>query len=343
MNSIKIIQLEGETATKAIQKLFNENLNNRNLAHLNWQYNDSPNGSLSLFAQNVKGEIMGTLSVLISKMDHFGNELKIAQAIDAVVDKEFRKNGVFMALLKSMNQQMIDQDIAMIYGFPSKNSAHAFFKRWEFQKLNPTPFKIKILSLNYLLKKIKLGSNNSIDLNIFINEPSEHPSIKTIAHFSSEVNDLWKHFSNNEFIAVKRNEGYLNWRYFDNPSFPYRALGFYDENEKIQGFIIASLQQKHGTNLLYIMELIHRRNKPEIPKALLKSISNIAKKANAEISLCWCRKSYPNHAAFTSANYFNLPEWLRPIELHTGFKPYKKDLKVRRDDFYISYSDSDTV
>ncbi len=341
--TFKIIQLKGDEAIKAIQKLFNQNLNGRKLDHLNWQYNQVPNGSISLFIQREDGIIVGTLSVIISQLDHFGSQMKLAHAIDAVVDEKFRKKGLFMDLLNAMDKQMLKENISMIYGFPSKNSAHAFFNKWEFKKLNPTPFMIKLIGFNYILKKLKITKDQPIELFTFLNELPLNENIKTITKFNHEFRLVWNKFSNGELSGLIRDANYLNWRYFKNPSHPYRSLGYYDMDGNLCGYITASIQKKHGANLLYIMELIFDKKQPKIGKALLKEMITLGKKANAEVSLCWNRKSYPNHSSFSSMNYFNLPEWIRPIELQCGYKPFAEHFIINRDNFYISYADSDSV
>ena len=49
---------------------------------------------------------------------------------------------------------------------------------------------------------------------------------------------------------------------------------------------------------------------------------------------------------FKNQLFFKLPEKLKPIELHFGVKSFNNDISSivnKRDNWYLSYSDSDTV
>ena len=68
--------------------------------------------------------------------------------------------------------------------------------------------------------------------------------------------------------------------------------------------------------------------------------------AGADAALSWCFPHSPNHGAYTRLGFLPLPERVRPIELHVGVRPLDASLAGllgRRESWYLSYCDSDTV
>jgi hypothetical protein len=94
------------------------------------------------------------------------------------------------------------------------------------------------------------------------------------------------------------------------------------------------------------MELIYDPSNPVVGKLLLSHASQAIKDLNGDCILSWCMAHSPNYSVFRKCSFFTLPEKLRPIELHFGVRAFDasvKEIVESRVNWYLSYSDSDTV
>jgi hypothetical protein len=94
-----------------------------------------------------------------------------------------------------------------------------------------------------------------------------------------------------------------------------------------------------------VVDVIHRADASREATILLRRALREMTSGGADVALAWNLDSSPNHAAFRAAGFRHLPERLRPIELHFGARPLgSAELPLgNRDNWYLSYCDSDTV
>ncbi len=145
---------------------------------------------------------------------------------------------------------------------------------------------------------------------------------------------------------MQRDKNYLEWRYLKKPFETYKIAHCFDNKNTHLGFIIYTIKSKHGGKIAYIMELIYDLQYPKVATQLMSYAITQIKKENADCVLSWCLEHSPNYKAIKKTGFFTLPEKLRPIELHFGARCFKEALKplvYNRKNWYLSYSDSDTV
>ena len=237
---------------------------------------------------------------------------------------------------------------ALVYGFPNGSSVHGFKKKLNWKLLDPMPFLFKPLKTGYFFKKV-LGKRLGSVLNLNI---SSHKKIKLeqnekiieIQKFTKDSDFLWEKFSTNFKVSINRNSDYLNWRFVEKPQENYKRFGFYRDG-KLQGFIVYVNKLKHDGNIGYVMELITAPNENKAGRNLLQFAHNDFKKSKVDVVLSWCFHFSPNFKFFKSKGFYDLPEKLRPIELHFGYANFNADETVimNRENWYLSYADSDTV
>ena len=94
------------------------------------------------------------------------------------------------------------------------------------------------------------------------------------------------------------------------------------------------------------MELIYDLSHSKAAATLMKYAIAEIKKEGADCILSWCLEQSPNYRLYRKVWFLKLPEKLRPIELHFGARCFIEELKplvYDRKNWYLSYSDSDTV
>jgi GNAT superfamily N-acetyltransferase len=348
METIKTKDLISETVI-LFKNCFDTNGSPKYIENIEWQFFENPLKKCFVDIAYDTGVDKTAAIYAISCVPFLIND-KVnqgSQSLDTITDKDYRGKGLFTKLATSVYQKAKDEKIALVYGFPNGNSIHGFSKKLDWAVLDPVPFLLKPLKSSYFTKKIKaLNFLPNINLSFEGYSQSSKYYIKEAFSFTDEVNNIWENFSKSFKVAVNRDKNYLNWRYINKPNENYRIAHCYDLNNNYMGFIVFTVKGKHGGKIGYIMEMIYHLDRPEAANLLLRYAVNEIRKEKADCILSWCLAHSPNFSIFSKSNFFKLPEKLRPIELHFGVRAFQENIKetvYNRKNWYLSYSDSDTV
>jgi hypothetical protein len=270
-----------------------------------------------------------------------------SQSLDTITDFEYRGKGWFTKLANSVYRKLIDDNVSLVYGFPNGKSVYGFVNKLEWDILDPVPFLIKPLRSKYFTNKF-LFLRFLPNVNLYFTTSIKERDFTLIEEmvFPKEVNYLWHEFSQDILISVDRNKDYLDWRYINKPGENYKIVNCYDSNKNYKGFIVFCIKDKHDGKIGYIMELIYDLKFPKVGTILLKYANTYLQSQNADCILSWCMEHSPNYSVFKKELFFTMPARLRPIELHFGVRSLgaiSKGVINNRANWYISYSDSDTV
>lgn len=330
------------------KKCFDTNDSPKDLRLLDWQF--FKNGNKNFVDIEYDQENQKTAAIYAT----FGVKFKIneeehlaCQSLDTITDIDYRGKGLFIKLAKDVYQKAKDDGAALVYGFPNGNSIHGFKTKLGWEVLDPVPFLIKPLKTSYFTNKISfLKWLPNINLSLSGYSKSKKFIISEVNSFPETVNFLWSNFSKNISIALHRDKNYLDWRYINKPFENYKIAHCYDINDKHLGCIVYAVKGKHGGKIAYIMELIYDLEYPQAAKKLMKFAIHNIKKEKADCILAWNFDHSPSNKVFKNNFFIKMPEKFRPIELHFGACVFNEKLKstiVERKNWYLSYSDSDTV
>lgn len=270
------------------------------------------------------------------------------QSLDTLTDEDYRGKGLFISAATKRYQENAKKGYDFVYGFPNSNSVHGFVKKLDWSLLGGVPFLFRPLRTGYFLKKLmgrRLASLIDMPLAFPVKVKLDDDwSIKPVSKFDVSFDELWDSFSHDIPVAVQRDSNYLNWRYIENPTTNYEVFALY-RNEVVQGFVVYTSVNKHGGKVGYIMELIVRPKAKKQSKVLLLHAQNYFLCNKVDVILAWCFAHSANYSLYAGSRYWPIPDRLRPIELHFGYVSLNKEnvLLTKRENWYISYSDSDTV
>ncbi|MEY8252266.1 MAG: hypothetical protein RPR91_07770, partial [Colwellia sp.] len=169
--------------------------------------------------------------------------------------------------------------------------------------------------------------------------------ISKVDSFNLDYTALWDVFSNSINVGVVRDASYLQWRYLDKPNENYKIFKL-EEAGILKGYIVYCIKEKHGGKVGYIMDLIYLDGTHLVGAALLQKALGEFKASKVDVVLSWCFEFSLNYGAFKKLGFLNLPEILKPIELHFGCVVLgggESKLLMDRKNWFISYADSDTV
>lgn len=336
-----------EDSVDMYKSCFDSNGSTKNKESIQWQFFKNPvHKTFVDIAYSDEAKKVAAIYAVFPSFFKIGNNDYVgSQSMDTITDIDFRGKGLFTKLAKNVFSRLRESDVKLVYGFPNGSSIHGFSTKLGWRVMDPVPFLFKPLRTGYFTKKIKL-LRFLPDIGIpSIRFRDNSIKVETLNEFPQDVNKLWKTFSAHFKIAVIRDLNYLNWRYVEKPNEDYKIEAVFRDGV-LKGFIVYTHKAKHGGNVGYIMELVYDPAFKEIGNELLRNAAHNMRKQKADVILSWCFSHSPNFGAYKRNGFLNLPEKLRPIELHFGARSFDEsldDIIHNRSDWYLSYSDSDTV
>ncbi len=348
MRNFKIYPMN-KSSMEMFKKCFDENGSPKKVDNIKWQFLENTEADcyvdIAFDEEKNKVAAIYAISCVNFKIDE---EITVGtQSLDTITDIEYRGLGLFINLAKSVYEKAEIANVSLVYGFPNGNSIKGFKKWLDWQILDPVPFLIKPLKSKYFTNKIKaLQFFPNINLSFSRFKEDTNYRIAEENNFSEEVNVIWQQFSKKIKVGVERDKKYLDWRYIQKPNENYKIAHCHSKDNKYLGFVVYTVKEKHKGKIAYIMELLYDLEEPKAGKALLDFATNMIKKENADCILSWCMEHSPNYSTYKKSFFSNLPEKYRPIELHFGARVFQEKFKSvvnNRENWYLSYSDSDTV
>ena len=269
------------------------------------------------------------------------------QSLDTMVDGSLRGKKVFQKTASDVYSHISNMGATLVYGFPNGNSYKGFkqYLGWTF--LDPVPFLVRPIRISYFFKpslfkkyfawlKVPVFSTSKKGIG-FSNELPE----------SEDFKGLCERFCRSYEVGVKRSLEYLASRYKNYPERQYQFVRFHSpDTGRLCGVAVFCIEKKHGGTIGYIMEIIFEPDRPSIAGILVNAVLRNMSHAGCDCVLAWCFSHSPAYSSFLRNLFLPLPERLRPIELHFGYRCFGDLDEAKLADkksWYLSYSDSDTV
>ena len=288
---------------RAFADCFESNGTPRRIDALRWQYCDNPAGDTLVDLALANGRVGAIYAVQPAQIRLKGAPVLGAQSVDTLVDAQFRGRGLFTRMADSVYERARQRGGALVYGFPNQSSAPGFFNKLGWQSLDPVPFLVRPLRTSFIASKLPLGTWLRHLPDVRL--PVGSPRLRT----GEELRE----------IAELGPEIDELW-------------------ERFSANIGVAVQR---TSEYFRWRL----NKPGERYRLRGALERMATD-RADAVLAWSFGHSPNAKAYRQAGFVPLPERLRPIELHVGVRPLDDSLAgvlSERQNWYISYCDSDTV
>lgn len=338
-NSKEVVQRIGE--------LFKKNNNEKDKNHLIWQYIKPPHGSITSIAVDKNENDAAVYSVFKIKAKINSTMGFAYQSLDTLTDNNHRGKGLFGKLANDVYEQC-ELNNNIVYGFPNTSSGPVFFSKLGWKELGHPPFVIYInnilFPLVYLTKK-HIFLENSLFKSILkktvlkLCKKTDY-IINSNDDFITDYDNLWEQFSSEINTTIWRDSQYMNWRYKEKPNKNYKYISIYKDNILI-GKSIYTVEKKHNGNIGYVMDLICNPDHKLAAEILLKQTTLEMINQKVDVILAWIPNNHFLFKSYKKTKFIKLPQSFQPIKLFFGYK--NNLIKIKKTDFFISYSDSDTV
>ena len=342
---LSIFQSRGkDELISTIQEMFLEQGEEKSLDRLQWQYLGPLGGAYISLAHTSLGPTDGAAALYTAFPVRFlvrGKEHLAVQSFDTLTLEKFRGQGLFTILANNLYEGLQTENIDLVFGIPNGSSVKGFSKYLNWTFIDPLPMLARPIGLRYLRVRTKVRSPRLHNLRL----TGRHSHIEEVENCPDDIDDLFTRVGSDEYVGVVRNKEYLDWR-LKRPGATYRLFTYRSSTGELQAFGAYELVLKHGCSLGYVMELMHDPSHQHASRSLLRAMTSEMKSRGADLVFAWSMPGSPTRRSFRSNFYFPFPEWMRPVELHLGFRKFNASIsnsELNRENWYISYLDSDTV
>ena len=302
-------------------------------AGIEWTFSGGAPETKPFSVARLDDRIVGISANIPARIKLGDEEGQAFQAVDSFVSEEVRGQRIFSRLASEFADTAKAQCADVLWGFPNRNAAPAWFGKLGWRNFGQVPFLIRPLNASFLLKKFGLSTSFPL-----ISQRSVES--REVKEFSSEFDQVWEEFSRSIDCAIVRDAEALNRRLMESPdrsSYRIRALG----EGKDTALVVSRIENRHGARIAYILEAMGGA----ALKPLLRSELGVMSALGAELALAWCFPWSPNYAAYRSSGFLKLPERFRPVEINFGARALTNagEAALLKDNWYLSYLDSDGI
>jgi len=326
-------------------RLFAKEGFDRSSEYLRWGFRSVPGNGWAALARDRdrEGEIIGVMAMVPTKIRAGSEIVRGFQAVDLVVDEDYRGRGVFMGLGKALLDGAESLGAAMVWGFPNESAAHAWFNRFGWLKLGPVPYMIRPLRSGFVLGRLAPAMRR-VDFRL-TRRPRPVAGLREVKRFDAKAGRLWQQFARSTGCALDRNADWLNWRIVDRPGAGYRTVAAYADGE-MAALVTSAIVPRYGGVIHFVLEALCRGSADtRLLADVLRHEIRRAADAGADAALCWCPASAPSRGAYLRSGFVPLPEWMRPAKTYLGVKPLGPLPEVVTSDrgWYVSFLDFDVI
>lgn len=331
---------------------FEKNDSPKDIKNLQWLHQQNLANTNTIYYAMHSGNVAAIYTAMPVIFNINGKKAVALQSIDTITDVEHRGKGLFPRLAAKLYDDAVEKGFELVYGFPNENSAPGFFKKLKWISFGEAPFILKPLNPTYFMGKILKRNKTRVPVGEYYaysvpeqKELAKNIYIRSLSSFGDDYGIIWKKISQGIDVSVDRSTEYMNWRYVNKPGEVYSKCGIFIDGI-LKGIVVFTIKNKHDGRIGYVMELIYDDSVPASGRLLLKYASRIFNAEKVDVVLAWCFAHSFNYRTYKKSGYFSLPVRFRPQHLFLGVRSFNSTNSKMIEDFknwYISYSDSDTV
>ena len=319
------------------------------MARWMWRYKNNPYGFITAVGVH-DDEIVGHMGLFLMKIKVGDQTIMGSQASELVVHPNFRRQGMFLTIGKTIMKKAFEEKVWLTYGFPNPPAYRGHLKYGWFD-VSMIPVLVTYLN-TYEATKNKWTKLKGFDpimkrfsrfVDYFYSSKrqrklpaAENVSITEISSFDERINEFWSRMVKNYSIAVVRNCEYLNWRYFQNPEINYKV--FLAEKNQVEGFLVTAIQESKGRKVGYFIDVLST-SMDVFQNLICATIEHLSRQSVDSIK-CLMLK---NHVWYKTLKEHGFTDFTHPklrmcarVNSSHFFPPYKM-----AKEWYVTYGDCD--
>ena len=304
-------------------------------AFWSWKYNDlpAPFRLISAVAE-ADGRLIGHYGIVPLTIVHQGKLIRGAQAVDAAVLPEYRRQGILSALAKLVLDSAADAQVSFIYAFPGLYSLN-LNQRIGFQPVMIVPEMVRLLGASkFIYERLrslpddlgaiwrwryqKVWSPNVITrLTDFRSSflwtaswlsapvwqrgvPSIGITVRKLVDFDKSFDQICQLDQADKALGLAKGRAYLSWRYCQNPARVYLIWGAF-EARNLVGYLVMHVAEFKSS----ICELESLPGNDKALLALVETAAQAAQEAGSRVLRIWVSNNNPLHSSLQKAGFIS--------------------------------------
>ena len=245
-----------------------------------WRFRDSPAGPSIIelaWDDNILASHYAVAQVALSAS---GEKVSSGLGVTTITHPDYRGLGLFRTLAKSAFEHSAESGLAIVWGFPNRNSHRGYIQDlswldiWEIPTLRwrlPEPLAL----------------------------PTPSCTSAEVDSFDERFDALWEDVKLSHYVMVRRDHKYLTWRYIANPMEQYRIL-ISQDTSGLLGYAVF----KRYNNELQVVDLL-TKDDVEIGRQLVIEVARIARQESLEAVSLWLNVTNPLHRVLERLGFEN--------------------------------------
>lgn len=358
LNPNYIIKDYEESNWNGVSELFKEVFGkNIKPQYFKWKNEYNPQGKSIIKIAVSDDKTIGLTCIWKFRMNLLGECISAGQSVDAMVDKGYRKMGIFENMAVEALDDMKKEDIRLRFNFPNEAAYLASIGKINIKKVCHIPQYIKILKGREAAgmfsgnKLVKIAGGLLLDIYSKLRNlgtrNTQRYNIREIEQFGQSFDEFWQIVKNDYPIAIERSAQYLNWRYM-RCSNEYKVFAAY-YNDEIAGYIVAAMEDKYGKSgeklvLGHVADLMCSMDHKEAAVQLIFEAEKYLKSNGACAVSCWMIKEWFYAEVLAKLAFLQLrsPSVLAALPVGETLKSMG-DFVYDCKNWYVTIGDSDYI
>lgn len=287
MAQIDRYRSEDRRAIEALyRRVFGSDAADSSRLRWDWQYRSNPNnpsdGPLIWIAREGP-TVVGQYATMPVRLSVKGQEIPGSWGMDVMVAPERQRQGLGEILFRTW-----DQNVGASLGLGLSAASYRLFQKLRWPDLGPVPCLVKPLTRRALRRPTWPVAANRLVSAVTL------PFIKIIARtrplraepalirrFDESFNALWNRVASKFDLAVRRDAGYLTWKYIYPPHIRYSIVALRRDEECAGYAVYRHVHEPRGRATLLVDFLVDPDDEAGL-KALLRWVDREARAADSD-------------------------------------------------------------
>jgi len=249
----------------------------------NWQYGRNPNADgPQIWIARDGGKVVGQYATMPVRLAVAGHEVDASWGMDVMVAPERQRQGLGELLFHTW-----DRHSGASLGMGLSVGSHRLFQKLQWPDVGPVPCLVKPLSRRALCRPgwppVLNGAVSLMASPIVYALRERGPidsGVRRFEHFDSRFTDLWQRVSSKFDFAVRRDAGYLEWKYIELPHIRYSVVGL-ERDGRIDGYAVYRHTDEARGRITVLVDFLADPEDGQSFPALLRFIEREAREAGS--------------------------------------------------------------
>jgi hypothetical protein len=285
--------------------------------HFEWLLGQGPSGPVRGFVAHVGAKIVGFYGAIPVALYYQNNKIQGTLSLFTMTHPDYRRQGMFTLLAKSLYQQLGEDDVQETHGFPNANSLPGFVRKLEWSHIATLDVRLRPLNPIAIIKsKVPLplipqffGGVLSPFFRRISTPKTNGFRLQAVERFDSRADVLIEARAKIHGIIVNRDSQYLNWRYADSPYWQYHII-IAENDQDLLGYVVVRCLESFGLTGGMIMDIAALPGHADVLNALAQEAAHYSLQQGMDVAVCLVHGSNEILTALRKNRFMKVPRRL---------------------------------